>query len=104
MVLFEIHQRFKGHFLNELRVSFKVKPISNILKLIKQRNILYWKSGNPDIKQDTLCKDYENGGLKDVDITFNILSLQCSWVKSLDDSSTQELGKENIFYFTLTYS
>ena len=24
MVLFEIHQTFKGHFLNELRVSFKV--------------------------------------------------------------------------------
>ena len=23
MVLFEIRQRFKGHFLNELRVSFK---------------------------------------------------------------------------------
>ena len=23
MILFEIHQRFKGHFLNELRVSFK---------------------------------------------------------------------------------
>ena len=23
MALFEIHQRFKGHFLNELRVSFK---------------------------------------------------------------------------------
>ena len=23
MVLFEIHRRFKGHFLNELRVSFK---------------------------------------------------------------------------------
>ena len=23
MVLFEIHQRFKGHFLGELRVSFK---------------------------------------------------------------------------------
>ena len=22
MALFEIHQRFKGHFLNELRVSF----------------------------------------------------------------------------------
>ena len=32
MVLFEIHQKFKGHFLNELRVSFnktnwpKMKP------------------------------------------------------------------------------
>ena len=23
MILFEIHQRFKGHFLKELRVSFK---------------------------------------------------------------------------------
>ena len=26
MVLSEIHQRFKGHFLNELRVSFE-KPL-----------------------------------------------------------------------------
>ena len=25
MDLFEIHQRFRGHFLNELRVSFKEK-------------------------------------------------------------------------------
>ena len=24
MILFEIHQRFKSHYLNELRVSFKV--------------------------------------------------------------------------------
>ena len=23
MVLFEIHQKFKGHFFNELRVTFK---------------------------------------------------------------------------------
>ena len=25
MVLFEIHQRFKGYFFNELRVSFKLQ-------------------------------------------------------------------------------
>ena len=25
MVLFEIYQRFKGHFMNKLRVSFNVK-------------------------------------------------------------------------------
>ena len=24
MVLFKIHQRFEGHFLNELRVSFEI--------------------------------------------------------------------------------
>ena len=33
MVLFEIHQRFKGHFVNELRVSFKV--LDSALKLLK---------------------------------------------------------------------
>ena len=27
MILFEIHQRFKGHFLNELRVSFNEKRL-----------------------------------------------------------------------------
>ena len=32
MVLFETHQRFKGHFLNELRVSFKEKA-SETLRL-----------------------------------------------------------------------
>ena len=26
MVLFEINQRLKGHFLNELRVSFNISP------------------------------------------------------------------------------
>ena len=34
-----------------------------------------WKNGNPKIKQITLCKDYENGGLKYVDNTFKIISL-----------------------------
>ena len=32
MVLFEIHQRFKGHFLNELRVSFKVHLTSLVTR------------------------------------------------------------------------
>ena len=31
MVLFEMHQRFKGHFLNELRVSFN-KDFCKIFK------------------------------------------------------------------------
>ena len=29
MVLFEIYQRFKGHFLNELCVSFKIENVEN---------------------------------------------------------------------------
>ena len=38
MVLLEIHQRFEGHFLNELRVSFQHKKktfeISKLLKFV----------------------------------------------------------------------
>ena len=34
MVLFETHQRFKGHFLNELHVSFKEKA-SEALRLLQ---------------------------------------------------------------------
>ena len=30
------------------------------------------------IKHDTLCKYYENGGLKNVDIMYKVVSLQCS--------------------------
>ena len=73
-----------------------------------------WKNGNPKIKQDTLCKDYENGGLKNIVITFKIIRLQCSWVKRLYDSSTHDWKLiplhiitqklENIFYFVLTYT
>ena len=32
---------------------------------------------------------FENGGLKNVDIAFKIISLHCSWVKRLYNSSIQ---------------
>ena len=68
----------------------KVLPNSIILELGKIKKHFIWKNGNPKIKQDTLCKDYENGVLKSVDITFKIISLQCSWVKRLYESSTYD--------------
>ena len=58
----------------------KVIPISVILELDKINKHFILKNGNCKIKQDTLCKDYENGGLKNLDITFKIISLQRSWV------------------------
>ena len=61
-------------------------PNSVILELDKIKKHFIWKNGNPKIRQDTLCKDYENGGLKNVDVMFKIISLQCSWVKQLHDS------------------
>ena len=68
----------------------KVIPNSIILELDKIMKHFIWKNGNPKIKQGTLCKNCENGGLKNVDITFKIISLQCSWVKPIYDSSTDD--------------
>ena len=42
--------------------ALKVIPISSILELNKID--FTCKNGYPKIKQDTLCKDCENGGLK----------------------------------------
>ena len=39
MVLFEIHQRFKGHFLNELRVSISVPYCQ---KISREENFANW--------------------------------------------------------------
>ena len=91
----------------------KIIPNSVILELDKTKKHFTWKNGNLKIKQDTHCKDYENGGFKNVDITFKIISLQCSWVKRLYDSSTldwkliplpimtQKLGKYFLFHSNL---
>ena len=68
----------------------KVIPNSVIFELDKIKKHFKWKNSNPKIKQDALCKDYENGGLKSVDITFEIISSHCSWVKRLYDSSTHD--------------
>ena len=89
----------------------KVVPISTILELDKIKKHFIWKNGNPKIKQDTLCKDYENGVLKNVDITFKILSLQCSRVKRLKTHDWKLIplhiitkSYKSIFHFILTYT
>ena len=91
----------------------KVIPDSVSLELDKIKKHSIWKNGSPKTKQDTLCKDYENGGLKNVDVTFKIISLQCSWVKRLYESSihdwklirlhiiTETLGKHYLFHSSL---
>ena len=60
-------------------VHLALVKVIPILELNKIKKHFIWRNGNPKIKQDTLCKNYQNGGLKDVDITFIIISLQCSW-------------------------
>ena len=53
-------------------------PSSTIAQLEKIQKQFIWKNGNPKLKHTTLCNEYEQGGLKNVDIFFKITSLQCS--------------------------
>ena len=88
----------------------KTIPNSIIEELSKVQKIFIWKTHNPKMKRDTLCKNYENGGLKNVDIMCKVVSLQCSWIKRMYDNNshnwkvrplhmiTQKLGKKFLFY------
>ena len=42
---------------------------------------------NPKIKHVTICNEYENGGLKNVNVFPKVVNLQCFWIKRpLDDN------------------
>ena len=55
-----------------------------------------WNNSNPKIKHKTLCKRYENGGLKNVDIWNKVNSLQRSRVKRLYNDCFHEYGKSSL--------
>ena len=45
-----------------------------------------WKGKTPNIKSSTLNNDYDDGGLKKVDVFSKIVILRCSWIKRLFDN------------------
>ena len=71
--------------------------ISNLLikKLPKKKKknfekTFIWHSSCPKITHKTLYSKYENGGLKNVDISSKIIRLQCSWLRKLCDKNFLE--------------
>ena len=69
MVLFKIHQRFKGHFLNELRVSFKVilcpsayEALSGLAltnqNYLEAVELLKQRYGNPQFLRNTYIEQF----------------------------------------------
>ena len=65
-------------------------PADIIDHLNKMQKNFLWKNKNPKIKHETLRKNYEQGGLKSVNIFSKIVSLQCSWVQKLFDKNFHE--------------
>ena len=59
--------------------------ITNIIHRIQRE--FPWNSGKVKIKHETICNDFQDGGLKNVDIPSKISSLQCSRVKKLYDQN-----------------
>ena len=58
---------------------------------------MIWRCKNPRLKLCTLCIKYENGTLKDVDISLKIKSLKICWVRRLFDSNYHELKVISLF-------
>ena len=90
-------------------------PIYVVTELEKIQKSFLWENSTSKIKHDTLCNDYKDGGLKNVDIRKKIISLQCSWIKRLYDDSFHEwkiiplhlisrtFGKSFIFHSNLSF-
>ena len=49
-------------------------------------------SSRPQTTHKTLWNNFEDGGLKHVDISSKIISLQCSWLRKLGNESFCEWG------------
>ena len=60
-------------------------------KLEKIQKTFLWNNSTPKIKHKTLCNGYKTEELKNVGITNKIMSLQCAWIKRLNDDSFLEL-------------
>ena len=54
------------------------KIVEEIMKI--QKNLL-WDFTVPKMKHSATRMDYQNGGLRNVDVLFKIISLQCSWFR-----------------------
>ena len=67
-----------------------VIPNSLIEELQRIQKTFIWHSSRPKISHKTLCNNFENGGLKHVDISSKIISLQCSWLRKLCDENFHE--------------
>ena len=76
IIIFKTLAIFKFVYLAFLTVI----PNSLIEELQKIQKTCIWHSSRPKFSHKTLCNNFENGGLKHVDISSKIISLQCSWL------------------------
>ena len=62
-----------------------IVPKSIIEELNEIQKKFLWSNKKCKIKHGTLCNDYKNGGLRNVDINLKIVSLKWSWICRLSN-------------------
>ena len=62
-------------------------PPAIITQLTQIHKDFIWDEKKPKIKHSTLIANYEDGGLRDIDIFSKIKALQLSWLKRLHDNN-----------------
>ena len=75
-------------------IIFKTLVISKIVYLdrrtSKNPKDIYMALLTSKISHKTLYNNFENGGLKHIDISSKSISLQCSWLRKLCDKNFQQ--------------
>ena len=79
--------QISSYIKNCLSFLFDSVPKSIVEELIKIQKNFLWNFTALKIKHSTTRIDYQNGGLKKVDVFFKIISLQRSWLRQLFDNS-----------------
>ena len=82
-----------------------VVPNHIIDELIKIQTHFIWKNTPAKIKHKTLISDHKQDGLKYADVTIKIISLQCSWLKTMTlfNDSFHEMKVIPLFYIKKTF-
>ena len=71
-------------FLQNIFISYlSYIPPAIVNKLENLQKDFIWNGKTPKVKHTTLISNYEDGGLKDIDIMAKIKSLHLSWIKRL---------------------
>ena len=86
-----------------------------VKEICKIQKDFIWRGKRPKIKHSTLIGNFENGGLKDIDIESKLKALKLSWIKRLLDSNfhpwktlaaklLEPVGGTKIFHSNLSMS
>ena len=110
-------QVFKSLIFSKLVYASSVQYISGDVakEICKIQKDFIWRGKRPKIKHSTLIGNFENGGLKDIDIESKLKALKLSWIKRLLDSNfhpwktlaaklLEPVGGTKIFHSNLSMS